>query len=142
MKPFFASFRLSPLVAAAFIVSDSAHAAVLFDAPGHVAVEGTRVSASGGEPGAAWRLVDWRSRDTGVAGAFDEAGQAELPPLPTGYYRMVEDSKRTTASLATLAVVAPRLSGKARGASTGGAEGASTKGAEGASTGGAEGAST
>ena len=142
MKPFFASFRLSPLVAAAFIVSDSAHAAVLFDAPGHVAVEGTHVAASGGEPGAAWRLVDWRGRDTGVAGAFDEAGQAELPPLPTGYYRMVEDSKRTTASLATLAVVAPRLSGKARGASTGGAEGASTKGAEGASTGGAEGAST
>ncbi|MBR3086972.1 MAG: hypothetical protein IKH04_11280 [Kiritimatiellae bacterium] len=126
MKQFFASFRLSPLVAAAFIVSDSTHAAVLFDAPGHVAVEGTHVAASGGEPGAAWRLVDWRGRETGVAGAFDETGKAELPPLPAGYYRMGEDSKRTTESLATLAVVAPRLSGKAEGASTGAAGGMAT----------------
>ena len=64
-------------------------AAVVFDAPGHVALEGIVVTARGGEPGAAWTLVDWRGRDTGVSGKFDEAGKAELPPLPSGYYRMV-----------------------------------------------------
>ena len=65
-----------------------APAAVVLDAPGHVAVEGTAVTARGGEPGAAWRLLDWRGRDTGVSGAFDEAGTATLPPLPTGYYSL------------------------------------------------------
>ena len=91
---------------------------VLFDAPGHVAVEGAPVSASGGEPGAAWRLVDWRGRDTGLAGVFDVRGEATLPPLPAGYYRMEGDAGEPSAprkDLATLAVVAP--SGGAGGAS-------------------------
>jgi len=74
-----------------------APAAVVLDAPGHVAVEGAAVMARGGEPGATWRLLDWRGRDTGVAGAFDENGLATLPPLPSGYYRL--------GSLASLAVV-------------------------------------
>ena len=88
-------------------------AAVVLDAPGHVALEGATVSARGGEPGAAWEMIDWRGRPTDVFGAFDESGAATIPPLPCGYYRMMErgrpadDSKRTTASLATLAVVAP-----------------------------------
>jgi hypothetical protein len=65
-----------------------APAAIVFDAPGHVAVEGISVAASGGEPDAAWTLLDWRGCDTGIVGAFDENGAAILPPLPTGYYRM------------------------------------------------------
>ena len=60
------------------------------DAPGHVAVEGATVTARGGEPGAAWTLIDWRGRPAGVSGVFDEDGAAVLPPLPTGYYRMMD----------------------------------------------------
>lgn len=88
-------------------------AAVVLDAPGHAAVEGAAVKARGGEPGAAWTLIDWRGLPTGVGGIFGEDGTAELPPLPAGYYRMVagetpaSDSKPTTATLATLAVVTP-----------------------------------
>ena len=74
---------------------------VVLDAPGHVAVEGAAVTARGGEPGAAWRLVDWRGREVeGVTGAFDERGEATLPPLPAGYYRLAGT---------TLAVVSPIL---------------------------------
>ena len=70
-------------------------AAVVFDAPGHAAPEGTVVVARGGEPGTQWRLVDWRGREVeGVAGAFDAGGNATLPPLPAGYYRMI--SARST----------------------------------------------
>ncbi len=96
-----------------------ASAAVVLDAPGHAAVEGAAVKARGGEPGAAWTLVDWRGLPTGVGGVFGEDGTAELPPLPAGYYRMVagetpaSDGKPTTPSLATLAVVRP--CGKATG---------------------------
>ena len=109
----------APLAAAlSFSLAFAASGRVLLDAPGHVALEGAAVAAQGGEPGAAWRLVDWRGRDTGVSGAFDEAGKAELPPLPAGYYRMADGSKRATASLATLAVVASPSN--AAGASTGG----------------------
>ena len=109
------------------LVPLSAGAAVVLDAPGHVAVEGAPVAARGGEPGAAWRLVDWRGRDTGVAGVFGEDGTAALPPLKAGYYRMVAgdevpergrpvrpDAKENADEpsalrqcLATLAVVAP-----------------------------------
>lgn len=77
-------------------------AAVLFDAPGHAVVEGTPVAASGGEPGAAWKLLDWRGRETGFSGSFDMEGKTVLPPLPAGYYRL-----NTLATLATLAVVPP-----------------------------------
>ena len=74
---------------------------VVLDAPGHVAIEGVAVAAQGGEPGAAWRLVDWRGREVeGVTGAFDERGEATLPPLPAGYYRLAGT---------TLAVVSPIL---------------------------------
>ena len=66
-----------------------ASAAVVLDAPGHAAVEGAAVKARGGDPGAAWTLIDWRGRPTGVVGVFGEDGTAELPPLPAGYYRMV-----------------------------------------------------
>ena len=98
------------VAAAAFtVVATYCRAAVLFDAPGHAAVEGARVAASGCVPGTSWTLLDWRGRETGVSGKFDEEGKADLPPLPRGYYRMVEerDGKRSTASLATLAVVPP-----------------------------------
>ena len=83
---------------------------VLFDAPGHVAVEGAAVTARGGAPGAPWRLVDWRGREVeGAAGVFDERGEATLPPLPAGYYRLVGGgaSRPGEPFLATLAVVAP-----------------------------------
>ena len=83
---------------------------VLFDAPGHAAAEGAAVTARGGAPGAPWRLVDWRGREVeGAAGAFDERGEATLPPLPAGYYRLVGGgaSRPGEPFLATLAVVAP-----------------------------------
>ena len=85
-------------------------ASVVLDAPGHAAPEGTAVTARGGEPGAQWRLVDWRGREVeGVAGTFDERGETSIPPLPAGYYRMVDgaDDGKCTTSLATLAVVSP-----------------------------------
>ena len=70
-------------------------AAIVFDAPGHAAPEGTAIIARGGKPGAQWRLVDWRGREVeDAAGAFDAEGNAALPPLPAGYYRMV--SARST----------------------------------------------
>ena len=101
------SLVLAALVAAVAPCS----ASVVLDAPGHVAVAGSPVAARGGEPGAAWRLVEWRGREVeGAVGAFDERGEATLPPLPAGYYRMVggaDDGKRTTERLATLVVVSP-----------------------------------
>ena len=94
---------------------------VVLNAPGCAAPEGAAVRARGGEPGAAWRIVDWRGREVeGAGGAFDERGEAVLPPLPPGYYRMVsfaaKDAKERKEnlrasvppcepSLATLAVV-------------------------------------
>lgn len=84
----------------------SVHASVLFDAPGHVAVERSSITAKGGVPGSSWTLLDWRSRSTGVSGAFDAAGNATLPPLPTGYYRLVGAANpNSPVPLATLAVV-------------------------------------
>ena len=109
MKPI--PFLLRSTALCALAVPATGHAAVVLDAPGHAALEGAVVAARGGEPGAAWRLVDWRGREVeGAVGAFDERGESTLPPLKAGYYRMVHganDSKRTTASLATLAVVSP-----------------------------------
>ena len=96
------------IVLAAFLTA--ANAAVTLDAPGHAAVEGAAVRAQGGEPGAAFRIVDWRGRDAGLSGAFDEAGNATLPPLPCGYWRIVPAAHPEVApfhALATLAVVAP-----------------------------------
>ena len=95
-------------------------AAVVLDAPGHATLEGVAVTARGGEPGAQWRLVDWRDREVeNGAGIFDEHGETTLPPLPAGYYRMIgvaassraDDGARPEAAppknLATLAVVSP-----------------------------------
>lgn len=82
---------------------------VVLDAPGHVCVAGSGVAARGGAPGAAWTLLDWRGRAAGAAGVFDERGEAALPLLPSGYYRMVAGADGGWAAdcLATLAVVAP-----------------------------------
>lgn len=83
--------------------------AVLLDAPGHVCLEGRAVTASGGKPGTQWALLDWRGRDTGVTGVFDDGGASPLPPLGSGYYRMVVEQAATGADarsiLASLAVV-------------------------------------
>ena len=106
-----------------FGCSTMACAAVILDAPGHVAVEGASVSASGGESGAAWTLHDWRGRETGIAGAFDDVGKVTIPPLPTGYYRLVGAANPTNrpVPLATLAVVPnpatrPKVAGSFYGA--------------------------
>ena len=82
-------------------------AAVIFDAPGHVTVERSSVVATGGVAGASWALLDWRGRSVNVKGKFDGVGKATLPPLPTGYYRMVgrADAPKRLQTLATLAVV-------------------------------------
>ena len=90
-----------------------AGAALVMDAPGHVCVEGQGTVARGGEPGVGWMVLDWRGRPTGVSGTFDASGNAALPPMPAGYYRIVAESRipnsqsSIPASLATLAVVAP-----------------------------------
>jgi hypothetical protein len=96
---------------AAGLATTMASAAVVLDAPGHATAEGAAVKARGGEPGAAWTLIDWRGRQTGVVGVFGEDGTAELPPLPAGYYRLQGESQITNLKsqvfvpLATLAVV-------------------------------------
>ena len=92
------SLVIASIVTAVALATASANA-VTMDAPGHVAVEGSAVTARGGEPGAAWTLVDWRGRPTGVGGVFGEDGAAVLPPLPCGYYRMV--SARSTPPVAS-----------------------------------------
>ena len=56
-------------------------------------------------PGAAWTLLDWRGRETGVSGEFDRDGNATLPPLPCGYYMMADAAAEGWKTLATLAVV-------------------------------------
>ena len=109
------SFRAG--LAALWLASAAAPAAVVLDAPGHAATEGAAVAARGGEPGSAWRLVDWRGREVeGAAGAFDERGETILPPLPAGYYRMVaadsaSEPPAPRQTLATLAVVSPLVAG-------------------------------
>ena len=80
--------------------------AVTLDAPGHVAVEGRMVAASGGKPGSAWRLADWRGRPIAAPdarGTFSADGSATLPGLPAGYYVMLGDAASNR--IATLAVV-------------------------------------
>ena len=123
MKPISFLFRSTALCALA--VPATGLPAVVLDAPGHAAPEDTAVAARGGEPGAGWRLVDWRGREVdGAVGVFDERGEATLPPLKPGYYRMVDarstppgpagatplsegGSNAEGAPLATLAVVSP-----------------------------------
>ena len=112
------SFFLLSLAAVSIGVSADAQNAprqgrILLDAPGHVAIEGAPVAATGGAPGAEWRLLDWRGGDTGISGAFDAAGRTALPPLPAGYYRMAANGQAYAPSgteagppcLATRAVV-------------------------------------
>ena len=92
----------------ALCVEFTASAGVVLDAPGHVVVEGEATTVRGGEPGAAFTIVDWLGWAVdGAGGVFGNDGAAALPPLPTGYYRIVAvdaggDSKRTTASLAVV----------------------------------------
>ena len=95
MRMFDRIFKLCFVFAAFAATVAPCVAAVIFDAPGHAAPEGTAVVAHGGEPGTPWRLVDWRGREVeGATGAFDAEGNATLPPLPAGYYSMV--SARST----------------------------------------------
>jgi len=83
-------------------------AGVVFDnAPGHAAVAGAAIWASGGQPGESWRLTDWRGGDTGIDGAFDSDGRAMLPPLAPGYYRLVAGEQPAPRQLAALAIVPP-----------------------------------
>lgn len=83
-------------------------ARVIFDnAPGHAVEEGKVLLARGGEPGIAWRLVDWLGGDTGIAGKFTSDGSTSLPPLKAGYYRleMAADEPPPNRLLASIAVV-------------------------------------
>ena len=113
MKLPISTSRGKVLACCAALAALSLPAAITLDAPGHVAVEGTLVAASGGVPGKSWALVDWRGRETGDSGVFDDAGKATLPPLKAGYYRLVGESRipnpqsPNSPSLATLAVVPP-----------------------------------
>ncbi|MBR2837306.1 MAG: hypothetical protein IKE55_00830 [Kiritimatiellae bacterium] len=124
MKTLLAERHAAAAVAAACLGCVTAFgASVTFDAPGHVAVERTPVAARGGVPHAAWTLLDWRNRSTNVSGTFDSAGKAALPPLPSGYYRLVDAASQATGlrPLATLAVVPdpktrPKVSGSFYGA--------------------------
>ena len=124
MKEFLANCHAAAALAAAcFGCAAVAGAAVTFDAPGHVAVERTPIAAHGGEPNAAWTLLNWRNRPTNVSGTFDEAGKVTLPPLPSGYYRLVGAANPTNEPrcLASLAVVPdpktrPKVSGSFYGA--------------------------
>ena len=112
------------IIAATFYVCAlSCSAAVILDAPGHVAVERTSVVARGGVPDSSWSLLDWRNRPLDVGGVFDGTGKATLPPLPTGYYRLVGTANPTNrhVQIATLAVVPdpatrPMVSGSFYGA--------------------------
>ena len=123
MKPI--PFLFYSTAMCALVMPTAGLASVVFDAPGHATTEGAAVVAHGGEPGASWRFVDWRGREVeGVVGTFDERGEATLPPLKAGYYRMVDarstppdpvgatplsegGSKAEDAPLASLAVVSP-----------------------------------
>ena len=89
---------------------------VVLDAPGHVCVEGKGTFARGGEPGAAFNIFDWRGRETGRSGVFDDEGVAAIPPLPVGYYNVMPLVTRRSSPvtgeggetrLASLAVVPP-----------------------------------
>ena len=79
----------------------AAGAAVMFDAPCHVAAEGAPVVACGDESGESWTLLDWRGRPTGSSGVFDGSGRAMMPRLKTGYYLLTCGGSTS----ATLAVV-------------------------------------
>lgn len=98
---------LARAIRIAFGVAAANAAAVTLDAPGHAAREGDPVAMRGGEPGAAWSVVDWRGRAVdGLEGSFDGKGFAMLLPLPPGYYRIVGGNPARRDGLATLAVVA------------------------------------
>ncbi len=101
--------QLLPAGCAAVVFS--ATAAVTFDAPGHVCVEGAAPAARGGKAGSAWTLLDWRGAPTGFGGKFDARGETALPRLPAGYYRLAGEPAITASGprepdvLATIAVV-------------------------------------
>lgn len=98
-----------------WVASPALAAHVVLDAPGHAAIEGKAVAARGGDPDASWTFLDWRGREMGVSGLFDQRGETAIPPLPTGYYVLWKGRVSPCASvvgsgdpavrLATLAVV-------------------------------------
>ena len=91
------------LLVAAVLAAPLLQAAIRLDAPGHVYTDWERPTASGGVPGAAYELTDWRGRPVdspGATGAFNENGVAALPQLPTGYFHLKSGGED-----ATLAVV-------------------------------------
>lgn len=79
----------------------AAQAGITFDTVSNVFTEQEAVAASGGAPGAAWRLTDWRGRAE-TNGVWDAAGKAALGRLPAGYYHLAGDGFD-----ATFAVVPP-----------------------------------
>lgn len=64
------------------------HAAVVFDAPGHVCVEGTAPLARGASAGSVWTLCDWRGRTLATDIAAGADGVIKLEALPAGYYHL------------------------------------------------------
>ncbi len=101
MKRLYSRHPLGTGIAMAFLCAGTAAGRIVLDAPGHVAVEGNATVARGGEPGAAFGIVDWLGRPVkGAGGVFGEVGTAPIQPLPAGYYRIVGSCVS-----ATLAVV-------------------------------------
>ena len=87
------------LVCGTMLAALSMSAAISFDAPGHVYVEGAKPIARGGVPGATCALTDWRGRPVGmpgVVGAFDTDGTVALPQMPTGYYHLKSGDEDAT----------------------------------------------
>ena len=92
---------MKQLTIAMVLAAAAAQAGVVLDAPGHVFTEQEAVVASGGTPGAAWRVTDWRGRPE-TNGVWDAAGRTGIGFLPAGYYHLTGDGFD-----ATFAVVPP-----------------------------------
>ena len=108
--------KVALCVSIGLLCVEAASAGVILDAPGHVVAEGAATVARGGEPGTAFKIVDWRGRETGVSSVFDAEGVAAIPPLPTGYYNVIPLVTRHSSlvtgdggetRLASIAVVPP-----------------------------------
>ena len=84
---------LAAIAVIAFAATDIP-AAVVFDAPGHVCVEGTAPLARGASAGSVWTLCDWRERALATAIAADADGVIKLEALPAGYYHLAARKTR------------------------------------------------
>ncbi len=89
------------LLLGALLAPAGAAAALSLDAPGHAVANGAPAVVRGGDPGAEWRLFDWRGRALG-SGAFSADGTADLGARPLGYYRL-----RASGGTVSFAVVQP-----------------------------------